>query len=232
MPAEKQNNISDKLNAMRGLPEGFSFQPERIWNRLEPQLKKSTVNYRAVFFAAASFIAVIIFISLPKKQNDQAGAVVSIPEQIIPDKTKIETVNRGNIDLVSSEENIKPNTTTPERKWIVPNKDREVTLPLKNVAIKPYTETLRPEEISVPEIKSETKTAIAVKPKHRFPIAHANELNSIVPVEEDEPVIRSKSGFAFRKHSYDPPPPVTSFEEGFTDRKKPKSIFPLLNSSQ
>jgi hypothetical protein len=93
MPAEKQNNISEKFEAMRSLPEGYNFQPEAVWGRLEPQLKKTAVNYRAVFFAAATFIAVVIFISLPEKQNDQAGTVVLKPEQIIPNKKTIESNN-------------------------------------------------------------------------------------------------------------------------------------------
>jgi hypothetical protein len=51
-------------------------------------------------------------------------------------------------------------------------------------------------------------------------------------VESEKPFTPSKTSFAFRKHSYETTAPVANFEEGFTERKKPKSIFPLLNSSQ
>jgi hypothetical protein len=141
--------------------------------------------------------------------------------------------NGANSNLVSSEENNKVNTTKPEHIRTVPNtRDVEVDLPLKDIAIKPDPDPFKPEDIHVEGIAPEIKTAIAVKPKHRFPIAHVNELNKTVPIEEIEPVNRIKTSFAFRRYSYEAAPPVTSFDEGFTDRKKPKSIFPLLNSSQ
>jgi hypothetical protein len=232
MPAEKQNNISGKLDALRSLPEGYSFRPDTVWNRLEPKLKKGAINYRAVFFAAASFLAVIIFIALPAKRNDQAGIADTKPKSVVPNKAIIENITTGSSNMAtSSEDESFKNTLT--RKSIAPVRKKS-GVKEELVVITPAIPSHKPEEVPAPELRSETQAAVAVapaKPKRRFPIAHANELNQPVPVEE-EPVVRSKTSFAFRKHTYEVPLPVTGFEEGFTERKKQKTIFPLLNSSQ
>jgi hypothetical protein len=230
MPAEKQNNISEKLDTLQQLPEGYKFSSDAVWNRLEPKLKKAAINYRAVFFAAASFLAVIIFIAIPSKRNDTTGKVNSKSEQILPAKMIVEN------PVVVTAENKKPGSESVNHKSTLPvEKIYPAKKPVQDVVITQdnIPDLQKEKQEPAPEIKTETQTAVVVvKSKRRFPIAHINELNSVVPVEE-EPVTRSKTSFAFRKQTYETvPSPVVGFEDGFTERKKPKSIFPLLNSSQ
>lgn len=228
MPAEKQDNISGKLDAMRRLPEGYSFQAEKVWHKLEPQLKKSSVNYRAVFFAAASFLAVILFLTIPSKRHQDSGEVGVKPQQILP--SNIGSEIKG---TVAGSENKKSAARSGHHKILSPvEKSLTTKQTVQNVVIP--TAPQKPELNAVAGTATEIQTAVvvAVKPKRRFPIAHVNELNSAVPVAEEEQVTRAKTSFAFRKHSYETTAPVANFEEGFTEQKKPKSIFPLLNSSQ
>jgi hypothetical protein len=226
MPAEKQNNISDKLDGIRSLPEEYHFSPDRVWDRLEPQLKRTSINYRSVFFAAASFIAVIIFISLPAKRNDTDGTVI-VKEPISRD---ISIPLTGIIDAASNP-NQKPSIQNSQVGARIKSKSKQPLL--QDIVIAPVNNLMKEQPHPAVKMKPEQGVEIAMKPKYRFPIAHVNELNTVIPLETEEQVTKPIITFAFRKHSVEIlPSPVNSFEEGFADRKKPKGIFPLLNSSQ
>jgi hypothetical protein len=226
MPAEKQNNISDKLDGIRSLPEEYHFSPDRVWDRLEPQLKRTSINYRAVFFAAASFIAVIVFISLPAQRNDPDGTV-TIKEPISPDIS----IPLTNITGAASDPNQKPFIQNSRVGARIKSKSKQPLL--QDIVVAPVNNLIKEEPYPAVKMKPEPGVEIAMKPKYRFPIAHVNELNTVIPLETEEQVTKPIITFAFRKHSVEIlPSPVNSFEEGFADRKKPKGIFPLLNSSQ
>ena len=40
MPGEKQNEIKAKLDGMSAIPEGFGFNHEQTWQRLDGQLNR------------------------------------------------------------------------------------------------------------------------------------------------------------------------------------------------
>jgi hypothetical protein len=192
-------------------------------------LKKTTINYRAVLFAAASFIALIIFIALPAKRKDTTGKVVAKPTgQIL---VKKETPKPNNNILSDNSVQVQKSSAQNHTKQTPTNKFSSDQSSAQAIVKTQEINIIKEEEKLQEEIKTEPIITAVVKPKRKFPIAHVNELNPVIPVDRDEPVNRSKTSFAFRKQTYEVPAPVAGFEEGFAERKQ-KSIFPLLNSSQ
>ena len=227
MPAEKQNRISEKLDGMDRLPGGFDFHAEKVWNKLQPQLKKESINYRAVFFAAASVIAIIIFLTIPfKKVKHRQGSdnQHEVAQEVKPG-IKNESLNIAPLIEEKKSQVVQAKVHTVNKATATDDKIPVITVN------HPAPQNIQPIEIDAPDNKSEQPvTTVTVRAKRRFPVAHINDMQPGNIVAEEPGEKRMASVYPFKKPSNISSPAASREDDGYPEQKKIRSLFLNTNS--
>jgi hypothetical protein len=230
MPGDKQNNITERLGGLHKLPEGFAFNKDATWQKLEEKLADKPKGKIALWFYAA--VAILFFaiagIYFFKQDENNKNTFVQATEQkrnskkIIPENAISTTEN----DAVKPalEKNIKELNSGHFKKTFLqtdstlnePQKENElIVIENANTIV---ADTLK------------TMADVVIK-KPKFKIAHINELST-----EDNSVTLSvtqqKPVYAMKKPIFSSVTelPIVGDEKQFIQKKK--GFLSIINSSQ
>ncbi|MEQ1625149.1 MAG: hypothetical protein ABL870_10685 [Sediminibacterium sp.] len=187
MHNEKPNNaLSEKLDGMNSLPEGFGFSDTRVWDQLEQQLQDKKrkpmlwLRYAAAIVLLAG--AAIFWIlqkevatptdSFTKQSTEQTPVNHQSPIKIeAPKKTEApELIAKQQITVTKND--LVSNQTEPTTIAMVPTTIPVETSPIKDTAQR--VETIAAANIS-PVIASKPANKSAVVRK-RYPVIHLYDL--------------------------------------------------------
>ena len=234
----KQNNvISQKLEALDHLPEGFRFRQAAVWEKLEaglqPAPKQRNVRWWYAAAIVISFSTSICFLYIKKDQpkpvaiavkKDHRQALPASSPHLIP---AVPVTASATVTTVHA----RVTTPTPKRRaQSIPSSAAQVaTLN----AITP--EEKRIEEGAIPSPVLTEPTNMGAEPVaqatsgNRFRVAHINELrHPVIPAEVLHD--KNKSAYTFlgkplavsAEKEEEPPLPI----------KKPKTLFGIFSTSQ
>jgi hypothetical protein len=233
MQAGNGNNTwREKLDELTAPPEGFTFRAEATWQTLEARLtsSKKKKRFAGIYAAACAVLFLIVFIVYNKQPKD------STKINGIPMARKI----IGNTAPVKKDEKLLPPSATVP---VVNSKKRAIiNAEKKSVAIQNYTfiqpATLEDRTIEIttqvpqPEDKTTLISVSAYAQKPKFKTAHINELtNQKVELPPLQPA-KTNTVFLFQRTNssavyYEP-----AADENIVAKKKGRTLFSLLNSSQ
>lgn len=181
MPGDKQNNINEKLDGLNKLPEGFAFNKDATWQKLEEKLAPKPKRKIALWFYAAAaflFFAVAGIYFFRQDENNKNTFVItftkkedskkSIPENVKStiDNVAVKPAVEKNIkELRLSSELIKKLNQQPDSTINEPQKPNELFVINK------------PDPVFADTLKT---TADVVIKNPKFKIAHINEISTEV----------------------------------------------------
>ena len=169
MPAEKQNNISSRLDGLDRVPESFVFDQGSGWLRFEKELLSKKASRKRPWLMAAALVpvfAISYFFPRPVDKPPVDGTAIKVSmvemaaaDQITPNKT---IASREKEEVVSKKKPVVSTNKSP---------GPEATDTFNLVVVVDTNETIEP-------VKEITPITAGLPPKPKFRIAHINEINS------------------------------------------------------
>lgn len=188
---EKQNNtLKDSINGMQELPDGFSFDPNRVWNGMEQQLSVPRKKNRYLNYAAASLILMTVTVYMLVRDTQQLAA----PALVATRNKPVAPVRKSSVisTLAKPAPEITVKRSAKSKTGIIQIiKDNTAAEPEKTAAIA----TTQPQEPAVvlPEhIQVQEPVRPAVAPviitasrpaAKKYRVIHLNELSASAPLK-------------------------------------------------
>jgi hypothetical protein len=234
MHNEKPNNpLSEKLDGMNSLPEGFGFSANRVWDQLENQLQDKKrkpimlwLRYAAAIVLLAS-AATIWFL-----QKEIPAQTRAFTKQIITKKSvntllpiKIETPDllaKKQI-LVTNKVSVS-NSVVPESTALV-----QTSVPLEPSPIMDSIQTIENIAVAISSPAVTTKPAIKSAPvRKKYPVVHLYEL-----YREPEPIYsKTAPKKTITETDESPVAPVETNRSFWLPKPKPVIITSSLTDNQ
>jgi hypothetical protein len=178
MATERQNNISSKLDGLDQVPEGFEFNRDAAWKKINA-MRSSKSRKRVALFAAVliPLALTISWIFIRDKRSDDK-VVITVPANRMNSSEQFITTSNGN-DIVqknfSGQSNVKASPGKSERSAATISQQTK-----KVVVVEPLTIDIPAEEVTAAAISPDTVAlAASGKPKYKYRIAHINEINDV-----------------------------------------------------
>jgi hypothetical protein len=188
MHKEKPNNpLSDKLDGMNSLPEGFGFSATRVWDQLENQLQDKKRKPMLWLRYAAAIVLLAGAATIWFLQKETALPTNSSTKQTITKKSentalpiKIETPDlQGKKQLLVKNNVSVSNSEIPESTQLV-----HTSIPLEPSPIIDSIQTNETIAVAISSPAVTTKTSIKSTPiRKKYPVVHLYEL-----YREPEPI--------------------------------------------
>jgi hypothetical protein len=174
MQEKSTKPFQQKLDTLEELPDGFSFEPSAVWNKLEQKLiPQKAVNKKTIWFYAAAAsvilcISAIIFLQINKKTPQQTvKEAVEQPKESLP------------APVITA---VQKNETAPVKNF---TKNR---LKVKQELKVPVTIT---KPLSITVVKAETPNQIQMPNPAETVIVNITEpVAEITPVASKPPVLK------------------------------------------
>ena len=228
---KRNKELSQQLDTLNHLPEGFRFRQAAVWEKLEAGLPQAPKQRRFRWWYAAA-ILIGIGISLP--------FFFSKKEHIKPATTATKTNNQQPSLLLTTADVI----ATPKQALVVtPSVKRKAQPSLSPLQRTLSTKTMLEDqkiEVATTPLPVLTEPIIATPepltvaaPRNRFRIAHSNELRMPhIPAE----VLNNASKSTYSSLSRHIKGPTVSEEEPvvetYPQTKKPKTLIGIFNTHQ
>jgi hypothetical protein len=224
MDAGKPNNsLAGKLDNLQALPESFTFHSEKVWNKLERELRPNKRKYLLDYAAASLLIFTVLTVTPTWESNTSYPVNVKRPIASRQIKTPI-------ANDVTRKENSKA-IDTKLVKASIKNLHPDKNISRGIILVEPFNvaEAASP-ALDVDSVKliEPTVTTVAVPIKQKFPIAHINELNE--QPRENEPILtRTASAYPFKKQLIYSQYNTVSAGVANKSSEKKQNSFPFIN---
>jgi hypothetical protein len=250
MRAGKQNDIKTKLDELAELPEGFHFNQEAVWQKMEPSLDKGQFKRKRIYglyaasIAALCLVAVSLFFIFRKTGNKTGNEIYtgSMLQNLSKRVYYVRTYgtisgldeNNGQQKKAGGDSLLKHLT----RQQHNPQQRIPYSNPAKN---SPSTDSVKQQLLLIPDpvivqqtitFPPDSNSMVIAKPKRKFRISHINELEKdgmIMPIRDPE-----KERLALFKRKR-PPGLFEDFvngDERTVSPKKPRTLLSLISTNQ
>ncbi|MFL5810159.1 MAG: hypothetical protein ACJ749_11600 [Flavisolibacter sp.] len=215
---------------MKQIPEGYLFNPDRGWQRLEGKLQQKKFR-KSYYWIYAAAIGVILVVTGSLLQKSKVAAVNARPAK---DELKAEAAFNPAPELKQSKRTI-DKAKTINKKSADP---RHVALSPKkyfaqgdSLNIVRQAEILINSDIVMPGTDTVTAVVSVSPAKPKFKIAHVNELRNTEPSSPQQNAGTNPIAFKKPLFSTVSEEPLNT-DEKFIARKKSKTILSVFSSSQ
>lgn len=182
MPAARQNNIQSKIEAIKDMPSGVSFDQEKTWQNLELSLRSGNFRKRPVRIALVflTLLTAAFFILLRPTHTSQSFVKAQPPKQIEMQTTGLETKNKtANIDDVEAVNDGKASKLRSQQNQNIISQEDSVSNLQVQSTLPPAQPPPAAQQQQIDSIRVEdslVKIAISIPPKPKYKTAHVNEL--------------------------------------------------------
>jgi hypothetical protein len=178
MAIERQNSVSSKLEGLDQIPEGFEFDRNATWKKINA-MRSSKPKKRVALFAAVliPLALAISWIFIRDKRGDDK-VVITVPASRTESLERLITTSKGN-DIVqknfSKQGNVKASPGRSEKNAATMSQQTK-----KVVIVEPSIIDIPAEEVTAAAPSPDTVAVVAsTKPKYKYRIAHINEINDV-----------------------------------------------------
>lgn len=203
MQGDKQNNqIRSAIDGLEQLPEGFSFNSQRVWNGIEEKLPGREQKNKAWYYAAAAALVLIgasyfVFLPQPVKTSVEPQAVIAGVKKML---TRGEKENKNAVAVISAipQEKKSIHKKTTGNKIVITSPPIEETVPVeeKKIVVASITEPPTVFENKKEPVKEEKNKPVATAAKKpavkKFRIIHLNDLDALPATNENSHLTKSE----------------------------------------
>jgi hypothetical protein len=240
MHKEKPNNpLSDKLDGMNSLPEGFGFSATRVWDQLEQQLQTQPAKPKWLWMRYAAAIVLLagaaIFWILQKEVATPKDSFTkqSIEQAPINQQSaiKIETTSETESPELLAKKQMPVKKDLPISINQVPESTQfvQTSIPLEPNPIKDSIQTSETIAIAISSPTVTTKPAVKSTPvRKKYPVVHLYDL-----YREPEPIYtKSAPKRTITETDESPIAPVETNRSFWLPKTKPVIITTSLTDNQ
>jgi hypothetical protein len=227
MPGEKQNEISNKLNGMNSIPQGFRFDSDQTWQKLDAEMHGKPKRKLIFWLPAAVLLSAVIggtvYFQVKSSHPNKDTRVTTLH----PSKQQKQTPVEKEIVQLTNAKHI-PVLKSAEQRQRIPFEEKEIAQDTL-VAFPAVTQV---SNVLQDNLKDTVVAVASSVQKPRFKIAHVNELD--VPVTTLPSSPKANTVLLIRKTNSTPEyNESSSVEEKVIAYKKQKTLIAsLINSSQ